>query len=725
MKTTTSLRRYVASLGSMACVLRKAKIRVRLIVAFAALALLVAAAVAAASIIVGLAGARQQALQQLESVAVLKEGELQTWVKDMQLDLDAMLAEAYQVERARSLLVGAYTVEFQADAETTLGTNLERVVDRGQRFDELFLIDPQGKVVLSTNAAREGRDESHEAYFERGLQESYVHPVSIDPVSGQASVFTARPLLDTFGDPVGVLAGRASLRRANEIMLERAGLGETGETYLVAANRVALTDLRYTSDGQMLTGGVIAAAAGQANGSGLYDDYRGVPVAGVYRWLPELQVALLAEQDQSDAFRAVRTALALNAGVAALSVLLAVVCSLFISRGIATPLANLARTATEIAAGNLDRAADVDREDEIGALAQAFNHMTARLREMLHNEHEQREHLQTTVQRYAAHMSEVQRGNLSARLALNGHGRPEDDPLTVLGRQLNETTASMQGMLGQVREAAGELGSAGTEILAATTQQASGANEQSAAIAQTTTTVDEVKVIAEQSMKRSQEVADVSARTVQVARTGQQAVQETIASMAQIKERVEGIAENILALSEQTQQIGEIIATVNDIAAQSNMLALNASVEAARAGEHGKGFSVVAVEVRNLAEQSRQATAQVKAILSDIQRATNASVMATEEGTKGVDVGVRLAGEAREAIGRLSAAIEESAQAALQMVAGGQQQASGIEQIALAMANINQATVQSLASTRQAEQTAQNLNELARNLSQAVESYQL
>jgi methyl-accepting chemotaxis protein len=279
----------------------------------------------------------------------------------------------------------------------------------------------------------------------------------------------------------------------------------------------------------------------------------------------------------------------------------------------------------------------------------------------------------------------------------------------------------LQRILARVREAAGELGSAGTEILAATTQQASGANEQSAAIAQTTTTVDEVKVIAEQSMKRSQEVAGISERTVRIARAGQQAVQETIASMAQIKERVEGIAENILALSEQTQQIGEIIATVNDIAAQSNMLALNASVEAARAGEHGKGFSVVAVEVRNLAEQSRQATAQVKAILSDIQRATNASVMATEEGTKGVDVGVQLAGETREAIGRLSAAIEESAQAALQMVAGGQQQASGIEQIALAMANINQATVQSLASTRQAEQTAQNLNELAHSLNQIVE----
>ena len=122
--------------------------------------------------------------------------------------------------------------------------------------------------------------------------------------------------------------------------------------------------------------------------------------------------------------------------------------------------------------------------------------------------------------------------------------------------------------------------------------------------------------------------------------------------------RVESIAENIVALSEQTQQIGEIITTVNDIAAQSNILALNASVEAARAGEYGKGFAVVAVEVRNLAEQSRQATAQVKAILSDIQKATNATVMATEEGTKQVEDGAQLAMKAGEAIEQLAEVIQ-------------------------------------------------------------------
>jgi methyl-accepting chemotaxis protein len=334
------------------------------------------------------------------------------------------------------------------------------------------------------------------------------------------------------------------------------------------------------------------------------------------------------------------------------------------------------------------------------------------------------EWLRAVAQQYDDHMAQMEQGNLTARLKLDPRGWETDDPLITLGRRLNEMTIGLDRMITQVRETANDLSGGAAEILAAATQQAASASEQSAAISQTTVTVDEVKTISEQAIDRAQEVVDASQRTVDVSRTGEGAVKENISEMAHIKERVESIAENILALSEQTQQIGEIIATVSDIAVQSNMLALNASVEAARAGEHGKGFAVVAAEVRNLAQQSRHATAQIKAILSDIQSGIDMTVMATEEGTKVVDSGVHLVGETQTVIEQLTNVIDESAQAAMQLVAGGQQQASGVGQIAVAMQSINQATQQSLASAYQVEKTAQDLNELSLRLTETVEQYQ-
>ena len=403
----------------------------------------------------------------------------------------------------------------------------------------------------------------------------------------------------------------------------------------------------------------------------------------------------------------------------------ALVAAYFATRGIVRPILGLATASERISAGDFDTPIEVTQRDEIGQLQAALAGMTLHLRRLLDSERTQRERLQTTVARYTAFVAKGATGNLSEQLDIADDGHGEQDPLIALGHALNATAAALHYMISQIREESGNLGAASAEILAATTQQAAGSSEQSAAISETTTTVEEVRAIADQAVARAQEVANGAQRTIEVSRSGRQAIDNSIESMAQIKARVAGIAENILALSEQTQQIGEITATVSDIAAQSNMLALNASVEAARAGEHGKGFAVVAAEVRNLAEQSRQATIQVRAILSDIQNGINATVMATEEGTKVVEDGERLMAKTTGVIDELGRTIDQSAQSAAQVVAGGQQQASGIEQIALAMQNINQAMVQSMASTRQTERAAQDLNEVATRLNEMVKQYQL
>jgi methyl-accepting chemotaxis protein len=269
-------------------------------------------------------------------------------------------------------------------------------------------------------------------------------------------------------------------------------------------------------------------------------------------------------------------------------------------------------------------------------------------------------------------------------------------------------------------DAVGRLTSTSAEILASTTQQATGAQEQAATVAQTVTTLEEITQTAEQASQKAKGVGEAVERTRQVGEAGRKTVEESITALGTVQEQVETTAENILALAEQAQAIGEITATVNDLAERTNLLALNAAIEASRAGEHGKGFAVVAGEVKALADQSKKATAQVRQILGEIQKATNTAVLSTEEVTKGVANAAKVAGQAGDAIKTLADALSEAARAAAQIVASAGQQATGMAQIHQATRNIDQVAKQNLSAMRQAEQAAQNLNDLAGRLAALV-----
>lgn len=271
-------------------------------------------------------------------------------------------------------------------------------------------------------------------------------------------------------------------------------------------------------------------------------------------------------------------------------------------------------------------------------------------------------------------------------------------------------------------ETISQLSSSASEIVAISTQVASGATETATAVSETTTTVEEVKQTAQVASQKAKLVSESAQKVTQVAQGGRNAVKETVDGMSRIREQMGIIAQSVVRLSEQGQAIGEIIAAVNDLAEQSNLLAVNAAIEAARAGEQGKGFGVVAQEVKSLAEQSKQATAQVRTILGDIQKATGGAVMATEQGAKAVEAGVLQAAQAGEAIRQLADSIAEAAQAATQIAASSQQQLAGMDQVALAMGNINQASTQNVAGARQSEQAAKSLTELSTRLRLMIET---
>jgi len=376
----------------------------------------------------------------------------------------------------------------------------------------------------------------------------------------------------------------------------------------------------------------------------------------------------LAARSRESAETARTTRLSILGGTAG-ALLATFLSGALITRGITGPVRSLVEGAGRIGRGELGTSIAVTSRDEVGTLARAFNTMAADLSV-------------TTV---------------SADTERRSRNRVE-------------------ALLETIREAVTRLTSSGTEILASTAEQAAGARQQAAAVAETVATVEEVTQTAAQAAQRARGVGESVLRNLETGRAGRDAVESSIAALERLRARVESTAGQILALAEQAQAIGEIIATVNDIADQTNILALNAAIEASRAGEHGRGFAVVAGEVKALADQSKRATQQVRQILGEVQRATHGAVLSTEEVTKGVAAVAEAGAQAGRTISALTETLSEAAQSSAQIVASAGQQATGMGQINQAMKHLDQVARQNLVATRQVEQAAMHLNDLGTQL---------
>lgn len=317
-------------------------------------------------------------------------------------------------------------------------------------------------------------------------------------------------------------------------------------------------------------------------------------------------------------------------------------------------------------------------------------------------------------------VTKVGHGDLTQEIMIAGK-----DELAVLGQHLNEMAGRLKSMARTTRETAESVHAATAQIRASTQQQSASVAEQLAAVEQTTATLSEITESGAQINRRAQDVSHGAQTVAASSHSGMKAVDDTIQAMDAIREQAEAVAENIVMLSERTQAIGEIIVTVNDIAERCHLLALNAAIEAAAAGEHGRTFSIVAGEIKSLADQSKEATSQVRSNLSEIQHGINASVMLTEEAVKRVAAGKRQTDATQSTIRTMAENIQESVLAFQQIVAGTNQQQIGLEQVIQALQNIREASSQTAAGTRQLEGAAANLNNLGQGLVEAVRNYQV
>ncbi len=309
-------------------------------------------------------------------------------------------------------------------------------------------------------------------------------------------------------------------------------------------------------------------------------------------------------------------------------------------------------------------------------------------------------------------------GDISGDIIVKGR-----DELSSMLEAMKKMTVNLREQLMEMAEGISVLAGSAAQISSTTSQLAATTKEVAASVSEVVVSMKEVKQTTELSNEKAMEMTERATNVVETSRGGEAAVAQTIQLINTIQDQMLSIAESVVGLSEQGLSIGEIIAAVDDVADQSRLLAVNAAIEAVKAGEQGIGFTVVASEIKNLAEQSKQSTSQVRTILTDIQKATSAAVLATEKGSKAVEAGVRQAGHTGNAIQMLGENIKQSSLTAKQIEATSRQQTAGIDQVFRAMENINRAIEQNADSALQLDNSARDLNILGNKLQNIVSKY--
>ncbi len=422
--------------------------------------------------------------------------------------------------------------------------------------------------------------------------------------------------------------------------------------------------------------------------------------------------------------------------VAIAAILCSLFVSLYISRIITTPVIALESAAEKVTLGDTSVSVDVQSTDEIGSLARSFNLLVDHIRiselhlkqekesverkveEAVAAAEEETTYLHDSVAELLAEMDRFADGDLTVTVTAR-----KNDTIGTLFVGFNRAVTNIRSIIQKVADAVSATASASNEISSSTEEMAAGAQEQTQQAGEVTRAVEEMTSTIKETTVNAGAAAKTAKNAGNTAKEGGRVVLETINGMARIAMVVKKSAETVVALGRSSDQIGEIIQVIDDIADQTNLLALNAAIEAARAGEQGRGFAVVADEVRKLAERTTKATKEIAGMIKQIQRDTKEAVSSMSQGTKEVESGKALTDRAGESLNEIISGADQVVEMATMVATTSEEQAGASELIARNIEAISSVTQESASGIQQIARAAEDLNRLTQNLEGLLQTF--